>query len=77
MNTEQTLIKIVAANLNIDDLSTITADTHLVDDLGADSLDAAEILFDIEDAFNIEVMKEEFQGRRTIKSLVELIESKI
>jgi acyl carrier protein len=77
MNVEQQIIKIVASQLNIEDLSTITSDTHLVDDLGADSLDAAEILFDLEDLFKIEVVKEDFVGRRTISSLVELVNSKI
>ena len=45
---------IIAKELNVS-LDKITMDTHLVDDLGADSLDVLEIIMSIEDEFNIKI----------------------
>ena len=41
--------EIIVDKLNIDDDSFITLDTDLMEDLNADSLDAVEIIMDIED----------------------------
>ena len=46
--------KIISENLNVP-LEKVTMDTHLVDDLGADSLDVLEIIMSIEDEFNIKI----------------------
>ena len=67
---------IVASQLNVDETS-FKLDTNIVEDLGGDSLDAAEIIFDIEDEFGIELSKEEYTGMRTIQNLVEMVSKKI
>jgi acyl carrier protein len=76
MNVEQRIIKIVASQLKVDETS-FKLDTNIVEDLGGDSLDAAEIIFDIEDEFGIELSKEEYTGMRTIQNLVEMVSKKI
>ena len=43
------------------DASKITMDTHIIDDLGADSLDAVELIMAIEDEFGIQVDDESAQ----------------
>lgn len=54
---------------------TITTETHLVDDLGADSIDVVDLLMTIEDEFELEVPDEDIENIRTVAALVEYIES--
>lgn len=57
------------------DADSITADTDLVDDLGADSLDLVDMLMSLEDEFNIgEVPDEMVEKIRTVGQLVTYIE---
>ena len=57
------------------DADSITADTDLVDDLGADSLDLVDMLMSLEDEFNIgEVPDEMVEKIRTVGQLVAYIE---
>jgi acyl carrier protein len=51
----QSKIISVTAELFKKEASQISLDTHLVDDLHADSLDTVEFTLAIEDAFNIEI----------------------
>lgn len=54
---------------------TITADTLLEDDLGADSLDVVDLLMTIEDTFEVEIPDEEVENIKTVGALVEYIEN--
>ena len=65
--------KIVAETLNVN-ADQITLETHLIDDLGADSLDAVELIMAIEDEFGIEIDDEHAQNTRKIGDLVAYIE---
>ncbi len=47
----------------------------LKDDLGADSLDAVEIIMDIEDEFGVQIEDDQAESIKTVKDLVEYIES--
>jgi len=47
--------KILAEQLNIDDIDSIKMDSNIVTDLHADSLDMVELLMSFEDNFNITV----------------------
>lgn len=51
---EKKVIEIVADELGVN-ASELSAGTNLQDDLGADSLDAVEILCDLEHEYNIEL----------------------
>ena len=44
----------------------ITADTSIADDLGADSLDVVDLLMSIEDEFEIEIPDEEIDNIKTV-----------
>ena len=52
----------------------VTLDALLKDDLGADSLDAVEIVMDIEEAFGIEIDDSEAENVATVGDLVKAIE---
>lgn len=65
--------EIIAKELNAD-AEKITMETHLVDDLGADSLDAVELIMALEDEFGIEVDDEAAQNMKYVKDLVKYIE---
>lgn len=55
----------------------ITADTSIADDLGADSLDVVDLLMSIEDEFEIEIPDEEIDNIKTVGELVKYIESNV
>ena len=44
----------------------ISAESHIADDLGADSLDVVELVMQLEDEFDIEVPDEAAESIRTI-----------
>lgn len=53
---------------------TITPDSNIADDLGADSLDVVDLLMSIEDEFEIEIPDEEVENLKTVGELVKYIE---
>ena len=61
---------IIASQLDIDP-ATITAESRLVDDLKADSLDIVELIMDLEQEFDVEIPDEELPNVHTIGDIVE------
>ena len=53
----------------------VTMEARLAEDLGADSIDAVELIMNIEDAFDIQVSDEEAQNIKTVGDLVKYIEA--
>ena len=52
-------------------------DTSLMNDIGADSLDAVEIIMAIEDEFEIKIPDEEAEKFLTIRDIVEYLEKTV
>ncbi len=52
----------------------VTANTSFVDDLGADSLDIAEVIMEFEDEFDINIPDDEMEGIKTVGAAVDFIE---
>ena len=67
--------KLLAEALNIDDLSKITLESNIVQDLGADSLDMVEMLMSLEDNFGITVPDEVANELVTVGAIVNYIEA--
>ncbi len=67
---------ILSEQLEVEE-DTITADTDIQDDLGADSLDVVDMVMSIEDECEIEVPAEDIESLRTVGALVSYIESHI
>ncbi len=67
--------KLIEEKLNVSP-DKITLETSFVDDLGADSLDAVELVMTVEEEFDITISDEEAQSLQTVGDLVKIIESK-
>lgn len=65
--------KILAEQLDAD-ADSITLETDIADDLGADSLDVVEMLMSIEDEFEIEIPDEKIEGLKTVGQVVDYIQ---
>ena len=57
------------------DPETITLDTNIIEDLDADSLDFVEMITSIEDEFNISIVDEKVGDFKTIRQVVEYLET--
>jgi len=66
---------IIAEQLNIDDISSITPDTSLTEDLDADSLDAVEIIMNIEEEFDIKIPDDKIETVKTINDIISYLET--
>ena len=67
--TFDTVADIIAETCDID-RETITADSHVIDDLGIDSLDFLDVVFAVDKAFGIKIPHEKWteeinEGRAT------------
>ncbi len=67
---------ILSEQLDIDENS-ITPDSLLVEDLGADSLDAIDIVMSVEDEFKIEVPDEIIDKIETVGDILNYVENNI
>lgn len=65
---------ILAEQFDIEE-DTLTTETDLQEDLGADSLDVVDLLMSIEDEFEVEIPDEEIENIRTLGELVSYIEA--
>lgn len=67
---------LVVEHLGID-IEEVTPQSSLLDDLGADSLDAIELSMALEEEFSIELTDEDVESATTVDSLVTLIDRKV
>ncbi|MBP3413809.1 MAG: acyl carrier protein [Clostridia bacterium] len=67
---------ILADQFDVDEDS-ITTETNIQEDLGADSLDVVDLMMSIEDEFEFEVADHELESVRTVGELVKFVEDKI
>lgn len=57
------------------DPESITLDTNLIDDLGADSLDVVELIMSLEDEFGVTISDEDAAQLYTVGRIVDYIEN--
>lgn len=74
MDFEQ-LKSIISEELGVDE-SEVTLEASLTDDLGADSLDAVELIMALEDAFDLDISDEKAQSLTTVQAIVDYLENK-
>lgn len=68
---------VIVEQLDVDEEVEITPETSMMKDLDADSLDAVEIMMELEDEFEIEIPDEDAESFKTIGDIVKYVESKI
>lgn len=66
------IVKLLARQLELSPTE-IGADTHIVNDLGADSLDVVELIISVEEEFNILIPEEQAKDLFTVRQIVEYI----
>jgi acyl carrier protein len=66
--------EIIADQLSVK-VDDIKEDTNIAEELGADSLDLVEILMSLEDEFGVSIPDEAIPEIKTIKEIVDFIES--
>lgn len=69
--------QVIAEKLQID-AAQVTMEASIVEDLGADSLEQADILFSLEDEFGITADDtDEAEGLKTVSDIVSYLEKKV
>lgn len=66
---------ILVDQLDVEDES-VTMESNISDDLGADSLDVVDLVMSMEEEFDIEIPDEEIENMKTVGDIVKFIESK-
>ena len=56
------------------DPETVTMETNLIDDIGADSLDVVELIMSLEDSYGISISDAETAEIYTVRRIVEYLE---
>ena len=56
------------------DADSITLDTNLIDDIGADSLDVVELVMELEDTFGVSISDEDAAELYTVRRIVDYLE---
>ncbi len=64
---------IICDQLELDE-DVVTLDSVLLEDLGADSIDLADLVMTLEDEFDMEISDEELENIRTVADIVKFIE---
>lgn len=67
--------KVLVESANVD-VNKVTMEANLKDDLAIDSLDAVELVLDLETKFDIKIEDEEIESLVTVADIVKLVESK-
>ena len=70
------VVNIIAEQLGVDNIESITMETSMMKDLEADSLDAVEIMMALEDEFGISVPDEDAENFKNIGDIVKYVEGK-
>ena len=73
---EEGLKKILAKELKIE-VEDITSDSHIVDDIGVESAEMINLLYNIETEFNVEISNEEDSKNLILKNMANLVKEKI
>lgn len=74
MDILEKIREIIVEQLDVDP-EAVTPEATFLEDLGADSLDAVELVMEIENAFDISVPDEELEQLKTVQDLINVIEA--
>ena len=69
------VIEITCENQKVD-RSKVTEATSFIEDLGADSLDIAELVMELEDEFDVDIREEDTGNIKTVGDAIAFVEKK-
>lgn len=75
MDVFETVKRIILDQIDIDE-SIVTLEADFIEDLGADSLDLAEMVMSFEDEFDLEIEDEEIEQIKTVGDVVEYFKNR-
>jgi acyl carrier protein len=67
------VVEVIVKELNVKK-EEVKPETSLTDDLGADSLDAVELIMSLEDEFGVKISDEKAQTFKTVGDIVKYLE---
>ncbi|HHG3620657.1 TPA: acyl carrier protein [Vibrio parahaemolyticus] len=73
-NIEERVKKIIVEQLGVDEAE-VKNEASFVDDLGADSLDAVELVMALEEEFDTEIPDEEAEKITTVQAAIDYVNS--
>ena len=77
MSVERRVKEIIIENFDGVSEEDIKAESHFIDDLGADSISTIELIQAIEDEFGFDIPDEDGEKLTTVGAAIEYVESKI
>lgn len=66
----------ILSRLLVHELEEVTKEANLFEDLGADSLDYVEMVFLLEEEFDVEIADNDLDKVKTVNDILELLEKK-
>jgi len=66
---------IIVEQLDVEE-EKVTMNTHIQDDLGADSLDIVDLVMSFEEEFDLEIPDDQVENIKTVEDVVKYVESK-
>jgi acyl carrier protein len=69
---EEKVLEIIVEQLDVTEEECVP-EALFIDDLGADSLDLAELLLEMEDTFDVEISTEELKKIRKIQDVIDFL----
>ena len=66
-------MELVSTQLGVDK-DEVKSDSNFMDDLGADSLDAVELIMSLEEEFDIEIPDDSVEGITTVQAAIDFVE---
>ena len=67
---------LIAEQLDVSDADSITENSSITDDLGADSLDVVDLVMALEDEFSVDIPEDQVENIKTVGDIVKFIEDK-
>lgn len=75
LSTKDAVLAVINSHLGINNSGKHLTST--IPDLGGDSLDLVEVIFMLEDDFDIRITDEDMYATKTVQDLIELVQGKI
>ncbi|WP_367360540.1 acyl carrier protein [Syntrophus buswellii] len=75
MTLEEKVLEIIVEQLEVTREECVP-EAFFIDDLGADSLDLAELLLEMEDTFDVEISTEELKKIRKIQDVIDFLKAR-